>query len=71
MNQTLYEVDININPLPPPPITNITPIKSKAKTYTNFLEPSSSGDKPFTDLYKRDSMYIAKKKSNCLCIRWC
>ena len=78
MDQKLYEVDIKIHPIPPPsitPITPIVPVKSKSaftsKNYTNYLEASSSDDKSFTDLCKRDSMIVVKKKSKCLCIRWC
>jgi len=75
MDQKLYEVDIKIHPIPPPSITPIIPVKSKSaftsKSYTNYLEASSSDDKSFTDLCKRDSMIVVKKKSKCLCIRWC
>ncbi len=64
MENTVYDVEIKINPINPPPYI---------QNYTTILPPSSPPYKENirTDLCKRDSMYIAKKKSNCLCIRWC
>lgn len=65
MENKFYEVSIKINPISPPPHIN---------NYTDIL-PSIPSPIPakldMPNYSKRDSMIIKKKKSKCLCIRWC